>query len=250
MLHRRFQVLDSWRGICAVLVALHHLPVANHIQQAALVRNAWLFVDFFFVLSGFVLTHAYGGRISCAREALAFLIRRVGRLWPLHLAILGCFIGLEIIKLGLAGEGVQFTQKPFTGTNDLAAVPANALLLHSIGLQDRLTWNGPSWSISAELMAYIAFAAVSLWAPAGVLPAVGLALGSAIVVVAMSPGSMDVTYDLGTLRCLYGFFVGSLTYRLWKLGQEGKLPGLFGSGHERSVRARFAAARPSARLGR
>jgi peptidoglycan/LPS O-acetylase OafA/YrhL len=139
MAQRRFQVLDSWRGIGAVLVALHHLLVAGHIQETALVRNAWLFVDFFFVLSGFVLAHAYGARIGCARSALAFMVRRAGRPWPHHLAVLGCFVGLELVKLCLSGLGVTFGQEPFTGSYSLAALTGNALLLHSLGLHDGLT---------------------------------------------------------------------------------------------------------------
>src|SRR5258708_14456580 len=60
----RFRALDSWRGICALLVAAHHLEARGFIYWQPLVRNAWLFVDFFFVLSGFVIAHAYGANLS------------------------------------------------------------------------------------------------------------------------------------------------------------------------------------------
>jgi peptidoglycan/LPS O-acetylase OafA/YrhL len=55
----RYVVLDSWRGICAILVALFHIPLQWHFQGASFVRGSWLFVDFFFVLSGFALAAAF-----------------------------------------------------------------------------------------------------------------------------------------------------------------------------------------------
>lgn len=60
----RFAVLDSWRGLAACMVALFHLRVPSHLDGAALVRNASLFVDFFFVLSGFVITASYAQRLA------------------------------------------------------------------------------------------------------------------------------------------------------------------------------------------
>ena len=54
-----FRVLDSWRGIAALLVALFHLDIYSALYSLDFTRNAFLFVDFFFVLSGFVITHSY-----------------------------------------------------------------------------------------------------------------------------------------------------------------------------------------------
>ena len=55
----RFYALDSWRGIAAVMVALFHMPIAWSLYDVGIVRHAWLFVDFFFVLSGFVIAFTY-----------------------------------------------------------------------------------------------------------------------------------------------------------------------------------------------
>jgi hypothetical protein len=51
----RFEALDGWRGICACLVVLFHFHGFSPIYSVELVRNSYLFVDFFFVLSGFVI---------------------------------------------------------------------------------------------------------------------------------------------------------------------------------------------------
>lgn len=79
----RYDVLDSWRGVCATIVALMHFNGLHHLWDLPLLRNAYLFVDFFFVLSGFVISHAYAARIESSSEALRFMVRRFGRVWPL-----------------------------------------------------------------------------------------------------------------------------------------------------------------------
>jgi peptidoglycan/LPS O-acetylase OafA/YrhL len=55
----RLPALDAWRGMCALLVALFHLNVLSHFYTLSLIRNASLCVDFFFVLSGFIMRYVY-----------------------------------------------------------------------------------------------------------------------------------------------------------------------------------------------
>ena len=66
----RFEVLDAWRGIAALLVAVYHFQTMHHAAFLPFVRNSYLFVDFFFVVSGFVIAHAYAGRLETRRDAL------------------------------------------------------------------------------------------------------------------------------------------------------------------------------------
>ncbi len=80
MKQERFAILDTWRGVCASLVALGHCTIYGHLFDLHFVRGAYLWVDFFFVLSGFVITHAYGERVSSWRQVKAFMLRRFGRL--------------------------------------------------------------------------------------------------------------------------------------------------------------------------
>jgi hypothetical protein len=75
----RFDLLDGWRGICALLVALYHLRLDGYAYDLPAVRNAYLFVDFFFVLSGFVISHAYSSKVASFRNILVFVVRRFGR---------------------------------------------------------------------------------------------------------------------------------------------------------------------------
>ena len=76
----RFTALDGWRGICALLVALYHFHATSHFEQLAFIRHAYLLVDFFFVLSGFVITYAYWARLHTLRETGVMMWRQLGRL--------------------------------------------------------------------------------------------------------------------------------------------------------------------------
>lgn len=218
----RFLVLDGWRGISALLVALYHLPNAGWFADSALISNGYLFVDYFFVLSGFVISHAYTAQLS-GRDSLAqFVVRRFGRLWPLHAAVLGMLVLLEIAKAAaqLYG-GAEFRQEPFTGRQSGWTVLTNLSLLHALGFYDDLIWNVPSWSISAEFWAYMLFAAVCLGARRQLVPvAATIAVAAAAVVALKSDDYMNATYDYGLYRCLYGFFTGCLVYRIY-LAAEG-----------------------------
>ncbi|RVA95930.1 acyltransferase, partial [Mesorhizobium sp. M7A.F.Ca.CA.004.02.1.1] len=84
----RFLVLDSWRGICALLVALFHFPTGSTISQSAFIGSSYLFVDFFFVLSGFVIASSYGDRLNQPEQVARFALVRFGRIYPLHLLML------------------------------------------------------------------------------------------------------------------------------------------------------------------
>jgi peptidoglycan/LPS O-acetylase OafA/YrhL len=91
----RFEVLDSWRGICALLVTLFHFPAAGWLATNGFIRGSYLFVDFFFVLSGFVIAHAYGERLGDGTSFRKFMVTRFGRLFPLHAFMLLAFRGVR-----------------------------------------------------------------------------------------------------------------------------------------------------------
>ena len=219
-----FRTLDSWRGVAALLVALFHLNVYSALYSLDFVRNGYLFVDFFFVLSGFVITHSYAHRLGTPEELGAFAIKRLGRLWPLHVVVLLAFVIAESGKALMAARGASFFIPPFTGPNSLDTIAMNLVFAQSIGIVPHLTWNPPSWSISAEFWTYLIFAATLLVAAtwlwrvrfaAGILVAT-LLVGSVAILLLFARHGIDATYDLGLARCLYGFLVGYLTYRLWQ----------------------------------
>ncbi|TGQ83668.1 acyltransferase [Mesorhizobium sp. M8A.F.Ca.ET.207.01.1.1] len=206
----RFQVLDSWRGICALLVALFHFPTASVISQSSFIGSSYLFVDFFFVLSGFVIASSYANRLGRLEEVARFALVRFGRIYPLHLVMLAAFAAFELLRLMLPqlhGTGAA----PFTGGFDLKSLAANLLLLQGVGFEDRLTWNAPSWSSSAEFFAYLLFAGVVFIAGARAwIWFVAAAVTAPLFLLGFSTHHMDVSYDFGFIRCLYGFSLGAL----------------------------------------
>jgi peptidoglycan/LPS O-acetylase OafA/YrhL len=226
-----FRTLDSWRGIAALLVALFHLNLYSAIYPLDFVRNGYLFVDFFFVLSGFVITYSYGDRLKTLDDLCAFAIRRFGRLWPLHVVVLLAFVAAEGAKAVMAARGASFYLPPFTGTNSLDTIPINLVFGQSFGLVQHLTWNPPSWSICAEFWTYLVFATVlvvsSTWLARFRFAALGLIAAilaaSVSILVLFSQHGMDASYDLGFVRCLYGFLVGHLTYRLFQVTPKATL---------------------------
>ncbi|SKA39089.1 acyltransferase family protein [Consotaella salsifontis] len=205
----RFSVLDAWRGISALMVVFLHAPVANALVATPFVRHGFLFVDFFFVLSGFVIAHAYQGRIGSGRGAIAFLQARFARVYPLHFLMLMLFLAYELALF--AGRGADAA---FQGTNSVSAFFANLFLLHAFGTVDGLGWNYPSWSISAEFGAYLVFAALTLVAGRRMVAAFAAVLAVSIVVLFLAVPNMDTTVSFGGLRCLVGFSCGVLLRRL------------------------------------
>lgn len=212
----RFAVLDGWRGICALVVALHHLHANGSFFALPFVRGAWLFVDFFFVLSGFVIAHAYGKRLNAPRDVGPFVMRRLARLWPLHAAVLGALVGLEAAKAAaMAWTGIGAQNPPFQGETGLAALASNLLLIHALGLHDGATWNFPSWSISTEFWTYQAFALLCLARRQRDVAALLVVAGVAAAVVALrSPEWLHTIADYGLFRCVFGFFLGAAVHRL------------------------------------
>lgn len=211
----RFQVLDSWRGIAALLVALFHFRFLGHFYDAPFVRNGWLWVDFFFVLSGFVITHAYFARLRSGGYTLMFIVRRFGRLWPLHMAVLAAFLGLELLKWGMIKAGAINGAVPAFAAGEmysLSALFTNVALVHSLGVHDGLTWNLPSWSISTEFYACVAFALACRLPRRIFIGVVAATVVICFAIVAQSGSYMNTTYQYGLFRCMLGFLVGCLTY--------------------------------------
>ena len=95
--HRdHFIALDSLRGIAAIVVVLFHIGDFGWLAGIPMMRNGWLLVDFFFILSGFVITMSYGGRLAQGFPKGRFLALRAGRVLPLHYAVLAVMLVLQV----------------------------------------------------------------------------------------------------------------------------------------------------------
>ena len=72
----RFRALDGLRGLCALTVALLHFCDHLHLTAPAFLANSFALVDFFFVLSGFVLAHAFFEDLAANGRGGLFVLRR------------------------------------------------------------------------------------------------------------------------------------------------------------------------------
>src|SRR5258706_5653264 len=153
---RRFLALDSCRGLCAVAVMLFHLDAVTHFYGWPAVRNAWVAVDFFFTLSGFVIASAYFAKLQSLEDAARFAIRRFGRLYPLHIAVIAVFVAIEAYRLwGLHAEDA------FANNTSVWALGQHLFLIQGFTANHE-TWNYPAWSISIELWVNFAFALLAV----------------------------------------------------------------------------------------
>ncbi|MHC6225547.1 acyltransferase family protein [Pseudomonas sp. X10] len=215
---KRFHSLDSFRGLFAVSVVLYHLRISDSFTEWAFFRHAEVFVAFFFVLSGFVLTHAYGNNVQL--NFRRFFIARTFRLLPLHLFMLVVFILLECGRYMAFQQGMVFNNVPFTERFAPAEILPNALLLQSwTHLTHPLSFNYPSWSISIEYYTYMLFALILSMLMGG-----RQLLWAIIVLVTLALIYTGNTFfTIESLRGLAYFFTGCLAYTLYhKLAQPGQ----------------------------
>lgn len=215
----RFEALDGWRGVFALVIVFYHFMtmLESPLKDWRWLHSGYLMVDVFFVLSGFVIAHAYADRLHSRHDAAAFMVRRFFRVWPLHALVLLGLVVLEPLKWYMAARvGVSTHSEAFTGMYAWEGLVASAFLVHSLGLFDMPVWNVPSWSISTEFYAYLVFAAAACLVGAAWLARLAVVLVAGILLLFLQQGveSMDITADQGFLRCLMGFFTGLLTYRL------------------------------------
>lgn len=213
--------LTSLRFLLALGVVLFHYQLQwpwDTMAATGLVNRARLGVDVFFILSGFVLTHAYRHELAAGAFSFRrFMLARFARIYPGHLAVLG-FVVAMVAAASLVGA--DFDQDLYNPAGLLASVllvqawfPAGVVVAE---------WNGPSWSLSAEWFAYLAFPAFA-W--------VGLKLRSRpVVLVALALAMflvLDLAYqalyrdvlvhaeaNLGILRIAPEFLIGVALYRL------------------------------------
>jgi peptidoglycan/LPS O-acetylase OafA/YrhL len=172
-------------------------------------------VDFFFVLSGFVIFYSYGSKLGGLNKAARFLWLRVGRLYPLHFAFLLVFVGIEVVKLAAERKLGLVADKPAFTVNNGYAFGTNLLLIHSLGFNHTLTYNYPSWSISTEFYAYVLFCIVrSLFESTRMFCLVALAIIGLCTSVLLRMNIIPLInagVEWGFLRCCIGFFLGTLT---------------------------------------
>lgn len=148
--------LDVFRGFAALSVCAVHFNYDTYFHKYF---AQGLFVQLFFALSGFVICYNYHKKINSKKDFKNFITKRFKRLYPLHFFFLIIFLFLEIIKyIFFIKYNFDFNNQPFE-INNLKNFFLNLFFLQHFA--ENYNFNGPSWSISVEMMLYFSFALVT-----------------------------------------------------------------------------------------
>lgn len=224
-----YAALDGLRGVAAVIVVIFHLFEAhstNHLDQ--LVNHGYLAVDFFFVLSGFVVGYAYDDRWN-QMSLKDFFRRRLIRLQPM--IVLGGLIGAILFYFGEGKVSPNIAESPIELF--LIAAVAGCLLIPLTRSFDVRGWdemypvNGPEWSLFYEYLANVLYALFIRRFSNLLLFILVLSFGSLTIHFLMTNSNGDMVggwalngeqIQVGFIRLLYPFFAGLLLSRLkWNI---------------------------------
>jgi peptidoglycan/LPS O-acetylase OafA/YrhL len=198
----RYVTLDGMRGIAAIAVALYHFDIY-------LMPHGYVAVDFFFVLSGFVLYRSYLPRF---REGLGFgrfMAQRFARLWPLFTlgTLLGAAFALQLI---FSDAPQAMSVRDFVTT----------LLLHALMLPSPVSyplypWNVPSWSLMFEIVANVALFALIFRLPRPALVVISVISAAGMIPIVLDNGSGNIgalwgEHGIALMRTAFSFTLGVL----------------------------------------
>ncbi|MDR0507958.1 MAG: acyltransferase [Dysgonamonadaceae bacterium] len=222
-----YEILDGLRGVAAVMVVIFHLFEAHSTSRfAQVINHGYLAVDFFFVLSGFVIGYAYDDRWEKMTVG-QFFRRRLIRLHPL--VVMGMVIGAALFYVG--GSAI------FPLINE---IPVWKLLVYMVlgifmipmppsmdirGWEEMYTLDAPSWSLFYEYIANILYALfIRKFSKKALAVLVFLAACAIIHLTLTTTGdviggwSFDAKHlRFGFTRLAYPFLAGLLLYRTGKI---------------------------------
>ncbi|MGW1257858.1 acyltransferase family protein [Streptomyces sp. NPDC002513] len=208
---KNYRTLDGIRGAAALCIVVLHSPRLFGTAPEFL----GMAVDLFFVLSGFVLAHAYDERIGQGMTPLDFLRRRWARLYPLY--ALGLLLGVIHAVLCILYHSPT---EPWSRRKLLITLPTALFMLPAPTGEGLFPLNGPMWSIFFELLANLLW--VSFWRPlqsAKILFGTVLTCGVLYSFALFHWGTAAVgltwsTFPGGLARVCFSFAAGLLVHRL------------------------------------
>jgi len=223
-----YPILDGLRGVASVMVVAFHLFEAHstgHLDQ--IINHGYLAVDFFFLLSGFVIGYAYDDR-WVKMSAGNFFMRRLIRLQPM--VVMGMIVGALCFYFQSSGLWPGIHNVPiwkvlivmvigFT----LIPVPAS---MDIRGWDEMHPLNGPGWSLFFEYIANILYGLIIKKFSKTALSILVFAAAIALVQLAVTSANGDIIggwslepsqLRIGFTRLMYPFFAGLLLFRAAKL---------------------------------
>ncbi len=219
-----YDILDGLRGVAALMVIVYHVFECFDWSP---VPHGYLAVDFFFVMSGFVIGYAYDDRWHEGLKVGTFFKRRLIRLHPM--VIFGAFIGMVCFLLQ---GGVRWDGTPVSIGWVMVAMLMGMLMLPLYpgaaadvrGNGELFPLNGPSWSLFFEYIGNILYALLLRRLPTRWLAVLAAVTGCCLVGIAVSDGYLGVGWSMvdgglwtGLVRMLFPYTVGMLMARVFRL---------------------------------
>ena len=204
MSDKRSFTLDAMRGITALAVVTSH---TGAVSPPMPLRFSFLAVDFFFLLSGFVLARAYQPRLQAGLSAWRFMEIRFVRLFPMF--ILGSAVGLVYA----AGQFVLHKPHALAPQHLMAAFASSFVMLPDLHSRNFLfPLNGPSWTVFVEVLINSAFALLLFRLRSSILLVVSAACAAVYVWGAVHVGTGNLGWAWSTI--LYGIVRGGYAFPL------------------------------------
>lgn len=213
--------LNFFRGIAALYVAIYHLryfSTYDWFGEFQWIRLGYVGVDFFFLLSGLIISHVYLSKAQHydKKQWLKFYWFRVARLFPVHFTMMVTLLAASLIHPLIEGEAKLPDQEKVLDWITLSVMVRQWLLPESYA------WNSPAWSISAEFFVYIIifpiFAKTSslLTEKQSTVIAITLGLGF-LGSLLIGSGTLNATSGSGPIiRASGGFLLGVGLYHMVK----------------------------------
>jgi peptidoglycan/LPS O-acetylase OafA/YrhL len=233
MTKHRFVTLDGLRGVATLSIFVFHLFRIPALAHYNLLPSTYLAVDFFFLLSGFVVAKAYEPALLAGQSFLQFVKIRLIRLYPMIVLGMAIGFGAHLYKALLDSpyQGpapAQLWQQLARGLFLVPALPTEANPYVTI-----YPLNNPAWSLFYELVSNFLWALLLPWLRTRTLCLVVLGLAGCMGYTACQHNGFDlgvltIQYQGGLLRAVFSFFFGTLLARLHGSGRAGFLAGRSG----------------------
>jgi peptidoglycan/LPS O-acetylase OafA/YrhL len=233
---KSIKALAGARAFPPLMIILYHFSEGHHYSGLQwfdrIAARGYLWVEFFFALSGFILAYAYGSRLAelwRLRGYGAFLRARLIRLYPLHLFMLLLMLALVLGLRALAASGgyVSIYDSPWHQDVSVKGFVLSLLLVQAWNTMDGLTWNGLSWFVSAEFALCLLFP-VLLLAVRGKawrgFALIGCGVAGLLALLFTSKHGFDITFHNGVLRGLADFTIGVGMAALFVRVQAARIP--------------------------
>lgn len=224
--------LDLCRGLAALCVMLYHVNFLFSNTGLILFARGYLCVDFFFILSGYVISKSYDEKIERGLSPMSFSLLRIARLWPL--------VVLTTL-LGFVFQYLRFRRDipDLSAVDLLVSLATNIFMLPSPRSPNDVLFpfNPAAWSIFFELVSNALYIVAFRYLVGRTLVATIIASGLALTATALTLNSVDVgmTYQnfmFGFPRVLFSFFLGVWLFRrredLWRWPTTSAAPFLSG----------------------